>query len=676
MDNTWHEIKINTENASTIQPILVSLADLLGETVGIAADSEYQNQIERVRRQIFRDRDSWPPQIRLRVIACVNVILDLAKQGWSFRVSNDRLETLSSKAMPDADIREYRRRQLHAQRDEQLRSPATRQFIQDMERGRLHTAGRVSIFSLMRDGRELAQALSTIDTKHRIADNLRDVVCPYIQFVEGEATCHHTGLRLIDIWRYFRHTWANPYQSTPGRSMMFIVRDAAVENHPVIGIAALSSAAIKMKARDSYIGWEPELVVQDMLSNPSDRIVKWLIHSAEALLDDIYLVDFLRDGLLTRLALDNPTDDVIAQLEAEARSCREVHQKMMVSNEYKKPPPSSPEDNESHWQDQAQTPLFRSKRAAELAAQLRIRRVFRSGLGSKTSKSNLRSLLETASGRQVTRQLLRRIKAKRVGTVIADLTVCGAIPPYNALLGGKLVAMLAASPEVTAQYRRRYKLAESVIASSMAGRGIRRPADLVFIGTTSLYGTRPCQYDRVSIPADRLGGKTGEAIRYKFIDDTAGWGTFQFGRSTSEAISHFMESQRNGVQVNYIFGEGANPRLRALRDGLKQLGFDEKVMLKHGMPKSIFGVSLIRNLKEYLLGLQKAPKYLFSRTSPVSSTRSIVEWWLDRWVARRLKRPDLLSEISRHTLIYPIEHGARVSLPDDDDGQQELFPST
>jgi len=33
-------------------------------------------------------------------------------------------------------------------------------------------------------------------------------------------------------------------------------------------------------------------------------------------------------------------------------------------------------------------------------------------------------------------------------SAIADLTICGAIPPYNEVLGGKLVAMLMMSPVV------------------------------------------------------------------------------------------------------------------------------------------------------------------------------------------------------------------------------------
>jgi hypothetical protein len=95
-----------------------------------------------------------------------------------------------------------------------------------------------------------------------------------------------------------------------------------------------------------------------------------------------------------------------------------------------------------------------------------------------------------------------------VGNAIADLTVCGAVAPYNELLGGKLVAMLMASPEVREEYHRRYSSTPSIIASSMAGKPVRRPLDLVFISTTSLYGQRPNQYDR-SRYRGRCGMGTG-----------------------------------------------------------------------------------------------------------------------------------------------------------------------
>ena len=77
-----------------------------------------------------------------------------------------------------------------------------------------------------------------------------DIVDPYLQVVESGERCEWTGLRMMDVWRYFRHTWSNQYLSTPGRSMAVLVRDRAAENHPVIGIAALGSAIVQLGHRD------------------------------------------------------------------------------------------------------------------------------------------------------------------------------------------------------------------------------------------------------------------------------------------------------------------------------------------------------------------------------------------------------------------------------------------
>src|SRR5439155_16177763 len=129
---------------------------------------------------------------------------------------------------------------------------------------------------------------------------------------------------------------------------------------------------------------------------------------------------------------------------------------------------------------------------------------------------------------RVVGRMVRRAKAERVGIAMADISVCGAVPPYNAILGGKLVSMVVAGPEVVAAYRRRYAEAMSEIASSMAGRPVVRPPHLVFLGTTSLYGGGSSQYNRIRIPCDRLGGAEGDAIEFRRLGLSESFGTSQY----------------------------------------------------------------------------------------------------------------------------------------------------
>jgi len=207
-------------------------------------------------------------------------------------------------------------------------------------------------------------------------------------------------------------------------------------------------------------------------------------------------------------------------------------------------------------------PAGRSSAASELPSPpklLRVRLVLRKFFGNRPSKEPLARLVATGEGRDALARILRKAKADRVGTAIADLTICGAIPPYNEVLGGKLLAMLMMSPEVVAEYRRPYAGVPSVIASSMAGRPIVRPADLAFIGTTSLYGHKPCQYDRVTFPDTGTSGarwsgretapQQGTApqqrvvLRYEYLGRTQGLGTFHFGEQTVKDMGLLLLAQ-------------------------------------------------------------------------------------------------------------------------------------
>lgn len=274
-----------------------------------------------------------------------------------------------------------------------------------------------------------------------------------------------------------------------------------------------------------------------------------------------------------------------------------------------------------------------------------------------------RHRLQSSEPRQAIQSLLRRIKAERVGIAVADISICGAIPPYSVLTGGKLIAMLLASPEIAIAYSRKYSDAESIIASSIAGRAIVRSSHLVFLGTTSLYGTEPNQYTRVSVPCEILGGAVGENIRYSPLGRTEGYGTFHFSDETVDALSAAIAEHRGGKRVNSIFGEGVNPRLRKVRDGLDLLGLDSDQLLMHGNQRLVYGVPLARNFKEYLLGRNLEPDYLFALDSVEEYTKKISQWWAERWLAKRIEREDILNDVARHSLTYPIRHGARVQVP-------------
>jgi hypothetical protein len=460
----------------------------------------------------------------------------------------------------------------------------------------------------------------------------------------------------MDVWRYFRHTWTNQYTSVPGRTMVFLVRDRAAANHPIMGIGALSSPIMQIRERDQWIGWHPDTFIERVRSAPTRQLANWLVDTLDAAIDEIYVADLLEDGVLTTRDLRSPSSVVVDRLLQEGAQARRRHHRYTRSREHKR----KREDLcDEHWITKARMHLFRSKRALALATYLRARAVLNEAFEGRPTAKQLAALVATGYGSDAIRRVLKKAKADRVGIAVADISVCGAVQPYNALLGGKLTAMLAASPEVVNQYRRRYAKAESEIASSMAGRSIVRVSKLVLLGTTSLYGVGSSQYNRIKIPAGRLGGTEEDSIRYEELGRSEAFGTSQYSEETVAALVDLVQ-QLDAQRVNSIFGEGVSPKLRKVRQALDLLNLPSGLLLRHHRPRVIYAVPLIRNLCDYLIGLAKQPDYLIPPNGGPSGTAAISGWWRERWLRKRIMSDDVLNEVAKHTPVLPNTHGARV----------------
>ena len=436
-------------DAASASPDSVDLADALDVDEAIAAI-----QLRADRMKSADDR-AWAKAI-------AGVLGDLVQQGWVLQL---RKHHLWGQRPLSGMTRDALRQRLLIRRDEQLAKESVRAFVRGMERWRLHRGERTSVISLMRDGRALAAALAS-------GTPVTELVDPYVQFVETDAVCALTGLRTQDIWRYFRHTWSSPYESVPGRSLQFIVRDRASPFHAVIGIAALSSAAVRLGLRDRFMGWDTDQVVDRLLAqNPAEALL-WAEKVVLDAIGEIYKVDLVRDQLIPADTRQWTVEHASA-CAAVGAAARDQHHRLMEAQQYKA---SDDVSTEEACVARAELYLFRAKRALELAKLIPMVIQFRGGLPNGTE------------GRDLLGKVVRIARSKTVGTEIADLTVCGAVAPYSHIAAGKLVAMLATTPQVIAEYKRRYGGSPGIIASSMAGRPVGRPANLCFIGSTSPVG--------------------------------------------------------------------------------------------------------------------------------------------------------------------------------------------
>ncbi|HWO23570.1 MAG TPA: Druantia anti-phage system protein DruA [Kofleriaceae bacterium] len=636
-------------------------------------DVNDEDRIDDALEEFLEGAPKWATKDRQRLSTLGRVLSDIARQGWTLRVRGKALSVLPPTEISADPIAEKLRvrRQEQLKRDEQLRQPAVKEFVRSMERRRLHKGRFVSIFSLMRDGREFADSLRRARAEGEEA--IARVVSPYLQFVNAGERCAWTGFELQEIWRYFRHTWSNQYTSVPGRSMYILVRDAAADNHPVIGIAALSSPIVQIRERDEWIGWHPAKFLAEIQERPTERIARWLVQVVNGALSEIFVSDLYRDGILKPIKMKKPTPDALKVLVAEGVKQRALHQRYVKTQDLKSSPRKRSDNDFAHWEKRATSHLFRSKRAFALADLLAARMILDRHLSARPTKKQLIALMSDSEGLHVVKRIIRKAKAERVGIAMADISVCGAVAPYNPILGGKLVSMLVTSPEVVRAYHDRYASAESEIASSIAAKPIIRPPHLVFLGTTSLYGVGSSQYNRIKIPCEALAGRRGESIEYVRLGMSEAFGTSQYSEETSEELGLLFSHENEGQQrVNSIFGEGVSPKLRKVRDGLELLNLPAELFLKHGRKRILYGINLVRNARDFLLGLDEKPDHLIPKKAWPDASKAIAAWWRKRWLASRIQSDDVIADVARHTLVHPIVHGARVALPTDDDSQRSF----
>ena len=201
-----------------------------------------------------------------------------------------------------------------------------------------------------------------------------------------------------------------------------------------------------------------------------------------------------------------------------------------------------------------------------------------------------------------------------------DAYVIGALPPYNHLLGGKLISYILASRNIRQIYREKYKDKVTLIE----GRTVTKLAGLF---TTSLYG-KSSQYNRM---------KFRDELLYKPIGETKGYGTLHLSEETIHAMQEYLKSEK--VLVTNRFGDGPSWTMRVIRNAGDLLGFDSNVLLQHSFKRNIYFVPLAENYNGFLNGDTKQIKY------NDYSLREMTNFWKERWFNKRIERPDVVRNV-------------------------------
>lgn len=592
----------------------------------------------------------------IRYEAALSTILDLTQQGWELLVRNNDLflRMPAHEASDKQSVRSF----LSSERRAQFQDPSVISFIERMEQEKEYDDAKISVRNLIGDPQTII---------HRIQHEEVPIVAPYIQLV-SHVRDEHTGYLLSDIWRYFRYTWSIPYKTMPGRNLFYLVRDAVQPYHPVIGVFALGNSVLNLTVRDDEIGWTVEAIAKQLkrreqvdhitqqvsgtkgktvgaivrrfleteeeyynrVEEYSTRIMDALQHSLKQAISELYVKD-----LNYHRGTKYPTMDKVNELRRLSEELREQAIDNKKTGRVKS------------FEDEAKEVLFKKKRAAELARLLEAKIIFNT-YKQPTSSDWLRNLISREEGRKAVNVALVANRKTRIGSNMMEIIVCGAIPPYNELLGGKLVSILACSPQVIRDYTEKYSGQVSEIASRMKGKRVIRDSRLAFLGTTSLYAAGSSQYNRINVPiADDF------YLKYKEMGITEGYGTVYFSKRTTAAMMRMLELQDGGRRINNIFGEGTSPRFRLISRGLSSLGIRSDAFLNHYSPRIVYSMELARNTNEFLCGISDELDYPFDISSPESAsqkTQEMADFWYTRWLTRRLKSVDIIERLNRFDL--------------------------
>ena len=199
---------------------------------------------------------------------------------------------------------------------------------------------------------------------------------------------------------------------------------------------------------------------------------------------------------------------------------------------------------------------------------------------------------------------------------VLDAYVLGALPPYNMILGGKLVGSLIRTQEMKALFAKRYGNTRGIISKK------KKKAELCLVTVTSALG-RSSVYNRLRI---------GHRCIFSPIGFTSGWGHFHIPDSLFAKMRCYLEQSGDVYADNHRFGDGPNWKLRAVRKALDQVGLDPDLM-RHGIAREVFVCRLASNFRKVLTAKSSEPKF-----HGLKSIAEVSQAAITRWVVPRAER--------------------------------------
>lgn len=223
-----------------------------------------------------------------------------------------------------------------------------------------------------------------------------------------------------------------------------------------------------------------------------------------------------------------------------------------------------------------------------------------------------------------------------------DAYVLGAVPPYNQLLGGKVVAALLRTQEIYDDFLAAYGARKGVISKKV------NQARLAAITTTSSMG-RSSVYNRL---------KLDSTFYLRPIGYSSGYGHFHIPDKLFQDLREYLRKKKHAYADEHAFGKGPNWKMRVTRTALELIGMRSNLMM-HGVKREVFVCEMARNSVKFLKGEEA--------TLDIGDLKSVEEVGAlacKRWLIPRAARQTEFREWTKQNLVDLVSQssGVRVSI--------------
>ncbi|NJD75865.1 MAG: DUF4338 domain-containing protein [Candidatus Methanoperedens sp.] len=222
-----------------------------------------------------------------------------------------------------------------------------------------------------------------------------------------------------------------------------------------------------------------------------------------------------------------------------------------------------------------------------------------------------------------------------------DAYVLGAVPPYNQLLGGKLVASLVTCNEIRKDFKKKYENKKAVIS------GKTRKGHLVLVTTNTALG-KSSMLSRLYYTPDGYDTKTDVKNRRELwyhVGWTSGYGHFHLNSGLADEMIDYLHDVGDPIIERHRFGQGPQWKMRVIRNCLQRINLNGNNLLYHGIKRGFYGAPLTRNFKEYLCGITNEPDYYDQPADDISA------YIKERYIIPRAKRvTDRLKDFDIETI--------------------------